>query len=301
MPRRGAEDASYFVEGGTSVPRQRCITMDKHWRLVRTDPEYRWRSRQVEREIRDWVRRYAAAGLRTGMIRIPVVVHIIYNTSAQNIPDSRVNSQINVLNEDFRRMNGDATMTPVTFAGVAADARLEFALAARDPSCNATTGITRTSSSVSGFVKSSEAMKSTAAGGHDPWDVTKYLNIWVVSYTDGTLGYGTFPAMPANIQGLVCDYRAFGLTGTAYTGFTEYNLGRTATHEIGHYLNLRHIWGDDGGACSGSDDVADTPNQGDKHFGCGVIMARAYRRKRKHAGTDGRPDWVAERWRGGWR
>ncbi len=101
-------------------------------------------------------------------------------------------------------------------------------------------------------------MKSAATGGHDPWNVEKYLNIWIVNYTDDTLGYGTFPGMPANIQGLVCDFRAFGTTGTLTTHAA---LGRTATHEIGHWLNLNHIWGDDGSACTGSDNVADTPNQ----------------------------------------
>jgi hypothetical protein len=247
---------------------RRCATMEKHWRLVRTDAEYRWRRRQIEREIQDWVRRYGAAGLRTGLIRIPVVVHVIHNTAAQNISDAQIQSQIQVLNEDFRRLNADAASTPAAFAGVAADPRLEFALAVRDPNCNTTTGITRTATSITGFTAisaSDERMKSAAAGGHDPWDVDKYLNIWIVNYTDGTLGYGTFPGMPANIQGVVCDYRAFGNTGTLTTHAA---LGRTATHEIGHWLNLLHIWGDDGGACSGSDEVADTPNQaGDSPFG----------------------------------
>ena len=239
---------------------RRCATMEKHWRLVRTDPEYRWRRRQIERDTQDWIRRYGGAGLRTGLIRIPVVVHVIYHTAAQNISDAQIQSQIDVLNQDFRRLNADAASTPTAFAGVAADTRLEFALAVRDPNCNATTGITRTSTSVTGWTSTDEGMKSASSGGHDPWDVERYLNIWIVNYTDDTLGYGTFPGMPANIQGLVCDYRAFGNTGT----LTQYaDLGRTATHEIGHWLNLLHIWGDDGGACTGSDEVADTPNQAD--------------------------------------
>ena len=245
---------------------QRCFTMEKHWILVRKDPEYRWRSLQIEREVKDWARKYSGAGARTGLIRIPVVVHVIYNTNAQNISDAQINSQIAVLNADFRRLNTDAASTPTAFAGVAADARLEFALAVRDPNCNQTTGITRTKTSVTGWTRYEEGMKSTASGGHDPWDVNKYLNIWIANYTDGLLGYGTFPGMPNNIQGVTCDYRAFGTTGGTLTNHAH--LGRTMTHEIGHWLNLLHVWGDDNGACTGSDECDDTPNQsGPSPFG----------------------------------
>jgi Pregnancy-associated plasma protein-A len=198
------------------------------------------------------------------------VVHVIWNTAAQNITDAQINSQIAILNADFRRTNGDSGSVPMPFSSVAADARIEFALAVRDPNCGSTTGITRTNTSITGFTGISaadERMKSTAQGGHDPWNIEKYMNVWVVNYTDGTLGYGTFPAMPANIQGLVCDFRAFGNTGTAAA---PYNLGRTATHEIGHYFNLLHIWGDDqnlADQCSGSDECGDTPNQAIMNFG----------------------------------
>ena len=237
---------------------RRCITDEMHRRLLRLDPEYRWRRQQIERDIADWMARYGGEGLRTGLIRIPVVVHVLWNTAAQNISDAQIQSQIDALNLDYRRLNADAGMTPAAFAGVAADARLEFALAVRAPGCVVTNGITRTNTSVTGWTFPSDAMKSAATGGHDPWDVTKYLNVWIVNYTDFTLGYGTFPGMPANIQGVVCDFRAFGTIGTLTTHAA---LGRTMTHEIGHYLDLHHIWGDDNGACSGSDLVADTPNQ----------------------------------------
>ncbi len=244
-----------------------------HRRIAAIDPEYRRRSRELETEIRSFIERYAAHGLRTGVVRIPVVVHVIWNTAAQNISDAQIQSQLDVLNADYRRKNSDATSVPMAFAGVAADARIEFALAVRDPNCGATTGITRTNTAITGFTAitaSDERMKSSATGGHDPWDVTKYLNMWIVNYTDGTLGYGTFPSMPANIQGLVCDYRAFGTNGAASAN-APYNLGRTATHEVGHWLNLLHIWGDDdqspGGICSGSDECGDTPNQGTENYG----------------------------------
>ena len=255
-----------------SKRRARCATMYAHRRIAAIDPEYRRRRRELELETRQFVARYAARNLRTGVVRIPVVVHVVWNTAAQNISDAQIQSQFDVLNADFRKANADATSVPTAFAGVAADFRIEFALAVRDPNCNATTGITRTNTSITGFTAISaadERMKSTAMGGHDPWDVTKYLNMWIVNYTDGTLGYGTFPTMPASIQGLVCDYRAFGTVGVAATN-APYNLGRTATHEVGHWLNLLHIWGDDdnspSGNCSGSDECADTPNQATENY-----------------------------------
>jgi Pregnancy-associated plasma protein-A len=236
----------------------RCRAVDQHLRLLRKDPEYRWRRREIEREIGAWIARYGAQGVRTGLIRIPVVVHVVHNTPAQDISDAQIQSQIDALNADFRRMNADAVHTPAPFAAVAADARIEFALAVRGPGCTPTNGITRTATSVTGWTFPGEGMKSAATGGADPWDQSQYLNVWVVNYADDTLGYGTFPGMPPAIQGLVCDFRAFGTTGTLTPGA---HLGRTATHEVGHFLDLFHIWGDDGTACTGSDLVADTPNQ----------------------------------------
>jgi hypothetical protein len=237
---------------------RRCVAVDNHLRLLRKSPEYRWRRREIAREIAAWTERYAASGLRTGLIRIPVVVHVLHNTAAQNISDAQIHSQLDVLNRDFRRLNGDAVNTPPAFAPVAADARLEFALAVRDPACNPTNGINRIATNVTGWTYPGDDMKSAATGGADPWDTEQYLNIWIVNYTDSTLGFGTFPGGPANLQGTVCDYRAFGTTGTLTPGA---HLGRTMTHEIGHYLDLFHIWGDDGSGCTGSDLIADTPNQ----------------------------------------
>jgi hypothetical protein len=245
--------------------RHRCGTMDEHRRLLRLDPEYRWRRRQIERDVQEWIGLFGEEGARSGLIRIPVVVHVIWHTDAENVSDAQIDSQLAVLNADFRRLNADAGSTPSAFAGVAADARLEFALAVRGPNCQPTTGITRTKTSTTGWTRSQTGMLSAAGGGHDPWDQTKYLNIWVCNYTDGLLGKGSFPGMPN--QGVRCHYRAFGTIGSL---IPEYNRGRTLTHEIGHYLNLNHIWGDDqtsADICSGSDNVSDTPNQGVMHFG----------------------------------
>jgi hypothetical protein len=240
----------------------RCRAVEEHLRLLRLSPEYRWRRREIERELNQWIRAYAAAGVRTGLIRIPVVVHVVWNTTVQNISDAQINSQIDVLNEDFRRLNADAASTPAAFAAVAADARLEFALAVRGPGCTPTTGITRHNTSVTGWTWPGNGMKSAATGGADPWDSTQYLNIWIVNYTDDTLGFGTFPGGAAAVDGLVLKYQATGRVGTLMAGA---NLGRTATHEIGHWLDLQHIWGGSANPvstdCTDGDLVNDTPNQ----------------------------------------
>jgi hypothetical protein len=195
-------------------------------------------------------------------------VHVVWNNAAQNVSDAQIQSQINVLNVDFRRTNADEGSVPASFAGVAADARIEFALAVRDPNCGVTTGITRTNTATTGFTWATRNnIKSAAMGGADPWPSDRYLNIWVANFTDDTLGFATFPGSPAALDGFVVDTEAFGTLGTATAPF---DLGRTGTHEIGHWLNLIHIWGDDtalADQCSGSDECADTPNQADETYG----------------------------------
>lgn len=241
--------------------------MDEHRRLARRSLEYRRRRREIELETRDFIARFGDEGLRTGVVRIPVVVHVVWNTAAQNVSDAQIQSQIDVLNADFRATNADAAGIPAAFAGLAADTRIEFALAVRDPNCNATTGITRTHTATTGFTFATRNnVKSLATGGADPWPSDRYLNMWVANFTDTLLGFATFPGGPAALDGFVVRTGAFGTLGTATAPF---NLGRTATHEIGHWLNLLHIWGDDEtlpNTCSLSDQCGDTPNQAIMNF-----------------------------------
>ena len=193
-----------------------CATMEEHRRLAHLYPEYRRRRREIELETRQFIARYAAEGLRTGVVRIPVVVHVVWNTAAQNVSDAQIQSQIDVLNADFRRTNADAASVPAHFSGVAADARIEFALAVRDPNCGATTGITRTNTATTGFTKATRNnVKSAATGGADPWPSDRYLNMWVANFTDDLLGFATFPGGPATLDGFVVDTQAFGTMGTA--------------------------------------------------------------------------------------
>ncbi len=200
---------------------------------------------------------------------IPVVVHVLYNTSVQNISDGQILSQIAVLNEDYRRQNSDASSTPSAFAAIAGDAEIEFCLATVDPNGNPTTGITRKNTSVSSFSVSTDNIKVSAQGGQSPWPTADYMNIWVGPISGGTLGYATppFGASPGSRDGVVIGYQYMGNTGTAVF---PYNEGRTATHEVGHYLGLPHIWADgsDNGGCSFDDGISDTPLQSSPYGGC---------------------------------
>ncbi|MCW2683057.1 MAG: zinc metalloprotease, partial [Blastococcus sp.] len=198
-----------------------------------------------------------------GVAYIPVVVHVVHNTAAQNISDAQITSQIDVLNRDFRATNPDVSIVPPAFAPLIADSRVEFFLATTDPAGNPTTGITRTQTAVASF-GGDDKVKRAATGGVDAWPADEYLNIWVCQLSGGLLGYAQFPGGPADTDGVVCTHSGFGLGGTATAPF---HLGRTATHEVGHYLNLFHIWGDDGTGCGGTDEVADTPNQGGGNTG----------------------------------
>jgi len=190
---------------------------------------------------------------------IPTVVHIVYKEDIQNIGDAQIFSQLQVLNEDFRRNNADALNTASEFLPIAADTEIEFCLAGIDPSGLPTSGITRTATTATFGIN--DDIKYTAMGGRDVWDASKYLNIWVSEIEGGILGYAQFPQANPATDGVVIDYRYFGTMGTAVAPF---NLGRTTTHEVGHWLYLFHIWGD--GGCSIDDAVADTPLAGQPNF-----------------------------------
>ncbi|MGB7980960.1 MAG: zinc metalloprotease [Candidatus Nanopelagicales bacterium] len=232
-----------------------CATMEVHERLLRSDPQYA--AARAQSETRAWqFARGTRAGGRIGVTVIPVVVHVVWRTNAENISDAQIASQITVLNRDFRKTNPDVASTPGVFAPLCADARVEFVLATTDPSGNPTNGIVRVKTTTAGFTDDN-AVKASATGGADAWPADTYLNLWSCRLAGGLLGYAQFPGGPAATDGVVVRDTAFGNTGTAAAPF---NLGRTATHEIGHWLNLRHIWGDDGNGCNGDDFVADTPN-----------------------------------------
>ncbi len=218
----------------------------------------------IEQFTTDFVN--GACDKRSAVVEIPVVFHVVYRTGAENISDARLMAQLDVLNQDYSRTNADASNTPSAFSGLGADTEIQFCLATRAPNCGNTTGITRTLTSTVSFIDD-DKVKSTSTGGIDPWPTDEYLNIWVCNLGNNLLGYAQFPGGNAATDGVVCLYSSVG--GPASPGtLTPYHLGRSGSHEVGHWLNLNHIWGDDGSACTGSDNVADTPNQAGSNFGC---------------------------------
>ena len=223
------------------------------------DPKMQTKMDRIEEQTQRYIE--SADRAVNGVITIPVVVHVVYNNSTENISDAQIQTQIDVLNEDFRRTNSDADNT----WSQAADTEIEFCLATTDPNGNSTNGITRTSTSVTSFSTSSDNVKFNSTGGKDAWPAGDYMNLWVCDISSGILGYAQFPGGAASTDGIVCDYQYFGTIGTATAPF---NLGRTTTHEVGHWLNLRHIWGD--GPCSADDFVSDTPSSDNPNYGCAL-------------------------------
>ncbi|MGB1204314.1 MAG: M43 family zinc metalloprotease [Chitinophagales bacterium] len=207
------------------------------------------------------------------ILTIPVVIHILYNTDEQNIHDSLVYSQLEATNTDFRGMNEDTVLVPDYFKHLVGDARIQFCLATRDPEGNPTSGITRTYTdleyfqSSSGTYENATKMHYTSKGGHDIWDRTQYLNIWIcnIDPASGTLAWAYLPGADPYVDGIVCRYNYFGRPTIAGV---PYELGRTMTHEIGHWLNLWHTFNDASGNFCSNDYVADTPPQAEANYGC---------------------------------
>ena len=246
-------------------PQRTCGTIEHHEYLKQTRPNYQQDLNQYNQMIDQYLANQAISKTAVVTVTIPVVVHVVYQNATENISNAQAISQVQVLNDDFAKLNADAIkVTQPTFSTVASGAQIRFCLAQRDPNGNPTTGVVRYPTTVNTF-NTNDNVKSAATGGATAWDVTKYVNIWVCDLGSFLLGYGEFPTGSlSNTWGLVLNYRYTGSGGSAQAPF---NLGRTGTHEFGHCFNLFHIWGDDNGACSGSDQCADTPNQANSSGG----------------------------------
>ena len=271
------------------------ITPSGHIRCATTEYEQYLREQNPKREsveqFENWMAQkieeqkaiQQVASQSGGIIYIPVVVHVIHNGDAygtnENITDEQVQSQITVMNQDFRKMSG----TPGFNSNpIGADTQIEFVLAKVDPNGNPTNGINRINLCENSW---STADIDAIVKPTTIWNATLYMNMWSVNFTDGSLlGYAQFPesslagmstaAQSASTDGVVAGYRFFGSSALTTGAFqAPFDRGRTMTHEVGHFVGLRHIWGDD--ACSGTtnvatneDFVADTPAAGGPNGGC---------------------------------
>ncbi len=234
----------------TTGERRACGAMSAHMRLLETNPSFRGNQFKLENDVAKL--REAKLDLTTMPIAtINVVVNVVYNTPDQNISDAQIKSQIRALNKDYRATNTDKAKVPAVWKGLVTDSRVKFVLH----------NITRTKTTKTSF-GDDDGVKKASTGGIAATDTSKFLNFWVCALGGGLLGYAQFPGGPKTTDGVVIRSTAFGTIGTAAAPF---KLGRTATHEVGHYFNLRHIWGDTPD-CSGSDMVPDTPNAAGPNF-----------------------------------
>jgi hypothetical protein len=254
----------FFCNVTFAVDAQRlCGTVEYTQQMIKANPSLQNSYNKIQQQVLNRPASSTANDTSSNqIITIPVVIHLLYNTPDQNISDAQILSQITVLNQDYRRQNADTSLTPDVFKAVAGDAKINFCLAQVDPQGRRTTGIIRKSTTTQLFIPD-DAMKYSLQGGDDAWDCTKYLNIWVCNLISSSLGYGTMPGGPTDVDGIVVGFDVFGTVGDDLR--SPFNKGRTATHEVGHWLGLRHTWGD---ANCGDDSIADTPEQESYNFGC---------------------------------
>jgi hypothetical protein len=254
---------SAFSSISAQTPTRSCATHEAHLEHTKYFPEVLDNIEDIERHTQKYIAT-PQLSVRGSVITIPVVIHIIHRTSnpSENISDEQIMSQLEVLNNDYRRLNNDAASTPSLFQPLAADCGIEFKLAKRTPEGTATNGVVRYASARKTPWGKSDEVKTPSLGGIAPWNPSKYLNLYVCSIGGGVLGYSSMPGSLAAYDGVVIDYRFFGTKGNVVAPF---NMGRTTTHEVGHWLNLRHTWGDND---CGDDLVNDTPKQREPNYGC---------------------------------
>jgi hypothetical protein len=250
--KESINEENFASEAAIPVIAGRCASQEMLELQLKQDPELAGKMQAIEEATARFVKNPSNSFLSGGNVIIPVVVNVLYKTTAQNISLAQIQSQINVLNADYAGTNTDYNTTPSYFQSVrAGDTKIRFVL---DQVIRKSTNKTSWSTN--------NAMKKGTTGGIDPTSPTTKLNLWVCNMGGGILGYAQFPGGSSATDGVVIDDNATGNTGTAAS---PYGKGRTATHEVGHWLNLRHIWGD---ATCGNDFVSDTPLHPTSNGGC---------------------------------
>jgi hypothetical protein len=233
----------------SAVAHRGCASTEVLAAQMAADPTLAIRMNKIESFTQNAVQ---TGRLVNGKIVIPIVVNVLYRTAAENISDALIQSQIDVLNKDFTATNADFSSTPAEFAGVAANVDITFELKQ----------VIRKSTTKTSW-GTRDAMKKSKQGGIDPTSPSNTLNLWSCTIGGGILGYAQFPGGTAATDGVVIDGKYFGVSSNSGASY-PYNLGRTASHEVGHWMNLRHIWGD---ATCGSDQVSDTPAHNTANYG----------------------------------
>ncbi len=263
--------ALVFLSVAMPVDAQYCISQELLHSSMTTDDRVKAFRLTFEEQLQDWLKNNPSGNLYRDVITINVVVHVVWNESEEMISEDQVLSQIEVLNEDFRMLNTSLDLvTFPPFVSILADMELEFQLALVDPNGNPTNGInyvqTEVDNIASKYAEGKRRICHDDLGGADAWCYHNYLNIWVGAFDGGVLGEASFPgqeiAHPEE-DGIRISYKAFGRTANLEA---PYNLGRTLTHEIGHYFNLFHPWGQSSAEppnldCTGDDGIEDTPKQ----------------------------------------
>jgi hypothetical protein len=248
------EDSVATTSAESAVAHRGCASHDVLEKQLKADPTLAGRMAQFELEAERFIQE---GRIVNGVLEIPVVFNVLYRTTAENISQAQLQSQIDVLNKDFTATNADYNSSN-PYNSVRGGLNVKFILDA----------IYRKSTTKTSW-GTADAMKKSTQGGINPTSPTTKLNLWVCTIGGGILGYAQFPGGASATDGVVVDSKYTGTNGTAAYPF---NLGRTATHEVGHWMNLRHIWGD---ATCGNDLVTDTPSHNAANSGVPAVGHRS--------------------------
>jgi Pregnancy-associated plasma protein-A/Secretion system C-terminal sorting domain len=258
----------------TNSPAERCASDELRDAFIFHHPHAIHTIAREEAQMAAWIADNSSNLQIRQPTPVPVVVHIVWRDTSENVSDARVQSQIEALNRDFTMLQ-NAAKIPDLFKNIVARPNIQFCLAISDPDGRPTKGITRTHTEATyaglrRLPNTKLAIGNTDGGGHTAWDTKHYLNIWVAHLGDFA-GQASFPAMRDSMgfEGVVIDPRYFGTVGSVLKN-KPYHLGKTATHEVGHFLNLCHIWGCVGAqrSCDDDDGVEDTPRQELPNYNC---------------------------------